>query len=125
MTLMVFRDYVYTDKFTNLLILLMSISVLTLPKYSTKIILVYRLIACICIVYTHIQLFEGKDVCYSSIDFFKKFFVKRQFTVNIYIIISIYVTPFLDQYFLTWFMTTVFFAIEYFMVEKYSKDDEW
>ena len=117
MTRMAITDQKFDGKFIVLLILLMSISVLALPKHQTKIILFFRLLACFILVYAYIQIFEGKDVCHGSIEFYKLFFVKRQFTVSIYIIMSIFLTPFQDHYFLTWMMTTAFFAIEYFMVE--------
>ena len=118
MNLMVFTDVKFDGKFVILLTLTMCIFVLLLPKHSTKIILSFRLLICILIVKAHIQLFEGKDFCYGSIDFFKKLFVKRQFTVDIYIVM-VFITPFQDKYFFSWMMTTVIFAVEYYMVNKY------
>ena len=90
-----FTEKTFDDGFlTCIFILGFFILVLSLPKYSTKIILIFRSFACILIVYAHVKLFEGIDVCSDSVDFFKVFFIKRQSTVDNYVIMSIYLTPF-------------------------------
>ena len=79
MMLLLFTDEKFDAQIIviNLMIFVGSILVLSVPKYSTKIILIFRSVACIIIVHAHIQIFEGYDDCYDSVDFFKKFFVKR------------------------------------------------
>jgi hypothetical protein len=100
-----------------------SILVLRMPKHSTKIILIFRFFGCLYLIYGNIKVYEGKIPCDEpapiQILFYKSLFQSRQFCINLYILLSTFVTPLADQYFLMIVTSSIYFAIEYYMLQKY------
>ena len=115
-------DTTYWDsqKYYGIAVLLLttigSMMMLFFPKNSTSILMVVRFLICMGICYFNASRFGGKDSTKeSAIDQFKWFlaiYKQRQSIINIYICTSIFLTPFLDNFFGVFGLTSLCFTME-------------
>jgi len=100
-----------------LLVIVAMILMLYKPRYTTKFVLISRLLICICICYLNYDRFHGKEVCneptVTQIKYFKTIHNVRQGIISFYIVMSIFLTPFCDHYFVTFFTSTLYFTLEF------------
>ena len=93
------------------------------PKETTKLVLFGRSIISIFVCYMIVIRFDGKKMCTEplkiQIKFFKSIFVTRQCIINLYICMSMFLTPFCSRYFTTFISSSVYFAIEMVLLNKY------
>ena len=101
--------------------------VLLLPKYTGYFIFVIRLIICILIVYMNKNNFDCQDMTNKSVEdqtaYMRHLFDVRNFSENLYIIFSMFLTPLQDRYFLTLISTSIYYAVEVLMLKVYDKNE--
>lgn len=99
-----------------------SVLALIVPKLNTPIILVCRFLVSIFICLSIVLRFEvdmcGEDVK-MQIKHFRTIVTTKQVITNLYICMGIFFTPFCDRFFANFIASSIYFAIEYLLIDKY------
>jgi hypothetical protein len=94
-------------------------------KWSTKIVLTFRSIIClliICYTFTSKKL-QAKEDCLEQSKKHRHVYLIKQYVLNIYICMSIFLTPFADNYFVAFVLSSGFFAIEFTLMNEIHGDE--
>jgi hypothetical protein len=100
-----------------------TLAMILRPKRSTLIFLIVRSLLCLFMVHFQYHNFHGKEYCDEpapvQIKHFKVLAATRQFIVNIYLLTSIFFTPFGNNFFTIWAMSSLFFKVEMIVINIY------
>ena len=107
--------------------MLSAVLVILMPKHTTKIVFLTRLVTCILIVFINQNTFDCQDLTSKSVfdqlAYFRHLFDVRNFSENIYIISGMFIIPFQDNYFFALITFSVYYAVEILMLKRYDSND--
>jgi hypothetical protein len=93
------------------------------PEQLTNVLLIGRFLLSVGLCYTNYMQFEGIEMCEApvsvQIKYFKSLSGIKQFILNIYIVLSILCTPFLDKFFTGFIAISLEFAVELIVIDRY------
>ena len=101
---------------------------LFLPEHTTEIFVVIRSLACILICFMTVTAFEDKEMMREAsvtvkIKYNRTVFTARQCIIGHSMSLGIFVVPFCSKYFTTYIISSVYFAIEMVLINKYFEGD--
>ena len=105
-----------------------SVIAMAVPKSTTPMVLIVRLFMSVFLCMSMTWRFEGKNMCDEpakiQIKYFKTIVTTRTVIDNLFVAMSIFVTPFCDRFLLTFIFSSFYFAVEHTMIQKYYSQSE-